>query len=399
MFLSYMNLKLQSNFKPKGKKKLLRAKEVETKKMATRKAASNGHKDKAIKAVNVISDTMSSSNEEDTERKPQSHSGDPMSKRKGPPIKMSPRLPRDMWGTPAAAHRRRELQRVRQQRHRARRRAEKLSAARGGRSSEEDSEEEQPAADKHGVPLPSYPCQDLNCSDGSSSAREDIVKEHAKVSSSKPKACKTLVNDMQQANSVPLRTSEDELDKLAELFAKVKCTSHVSDSAMDKLFGTFVNNNNEIMGLVKEGRIKPSYSKSIRPLVTSKLLPIYNSVLLMQKDARANKFHKVQGLKTIPKHFLNLPETHTLKLLRMEAYVHLQDIKKQYILQHGDTEETRRNLLNCQLSVDGVSESRKGARTFIIVSMRISNCLYLVHSFNPLVGVEESKPTAVELLR
>ncbi len=353
-------------------------------------------------ALNVVSETCDSSdgkNKDDADRVRQEEDwkGPNKSLEKG--AKKSPRLPRELWGTPAAKERERELQRVRQQRRRARLRAELVSEARGGHSSDSESEEEahmEPA--QEGVAAPAVDILG-EANNSNSSCEEGIEKEHTREQP-RPVACETLVKDLPLAKETALGISgDDDLDQLAELFAKIKCTSNVSDSAMDKLFAAFVENNDQIMRLVKEGRVSPSYSKSIRPLVTSKLLPIYNSLYLLEKNARGNRFHKMEGLKKIPQKYLNLSETKKWKLLRMEAYVHLEDIKKQFILQHGDNEETRKHLLNCQLSVDGVCESRKGARTFIIASLRIANCLYLLHVFNPLVGVSESKPTAVELLK
>lgn len=343
-------------------------------------------------ALNVISETCDSTSEDEV---PNSLVATPASNSltRCPKLKKkSPRLPREMWGTEAARERERALHRARQQKYRARRRAEVLREARGGHTSEEESEEELP------VPLPATVVPDT-ANAGYSSSSEDQAKEHAQVQEKKPTACKMLVEDMPQPFcGSSASTADEDLDKLAELFAKVKCSSNVSDSAMNKLFSTFVNHNDKIMRLIGDKTIGPSYSKSVRPIVVSKLLPIYTSLYLMEKNPRGNKFHRIDGLKKIPKKYLQLPETKKWKLLRTEAHVKLKDVREQYILQHGDTEETRRNLLNTQLSVDGVSESRKGARTFIIVSMRIGSCLFLLHSFNPLVGVDESKPTARELL-
>ncbi len=345
-------------------------------------------------ALNVISDTCSS-NEDATEDGNNINKGNMT---KCPKLrKKSPRLPMNLWGTETARERERELHRVRQRNYRARKRAEALAARRGRHSSDDDSEEEQML---HQVPLAATCGPDTANIEDSSSSEEDYAKEHSRNQIQKPPACRSLVEDMPQPiKPASEQSSEGELDKLAKLFAQVKCGSNVSDSAMNKLFSTFVKENDIIMRQINEKRIGPSYTKSIRPIVVSKLLPIYTSLYIMEKNARGNKFHRLEGLKSIPNKYLNLPETKKWKLMRMEAYVRLEDVKKQYIQVHGDTEETKKNLLNCQLSVDGVSESRKGSRTFIIVSMRIGNCLFLLHSFNPLVGVPESKPTAVELLQ
>ncbi len=57
------------------------------------------------------------------------------------------------------------------------------------------------------------------------------------------------------------------------------------------------------------------------------------------------------------------------------------------------------HLKETQILADGVRESNKGKRTFVIVSLRIRNCIYPYKIFNPLIGVPESKPSPVDVMR
>ncbi len=110
-------------------------------------------------------------------------------------------------------------------------------------------------------------------------------------------------------------------------------------------------------------------------------------------------YKTVKDLKVIPGKYLNLPATEGTKLLRCETYVRLKDLKRHYLEEHGRNATTLKHLRNCSVSADGVAESKKGSRTFVAVTVRFGTCLYPVRIFNPLIGVEESKPSPKEILR
>ncbi len=107
----------------------------------------------------------------------------------------------------------------------------------------------------------------------------------------------------------------------------------------------------------------------------------------------------MEDLKTVPAEYFNLPATSRTKLLRQETHVSLTDFKKMYKDVHGNSEEVKQQLLNCDISADGVAESKSRARTFVVVSIQIGTCIYIYRIFNHLIGVNESKATVLELLR
>ena len=189
------------------------------------------------------------------------------------------------------------------------------------------------------------------------------------------------------------------IDKLAREFARVKCSSFVSDAAMDKLLRLFVSNHEDIMMLVNNGVIAGNYTKGIRPLLTAKILPIYSSILIKEMGEGEPRYRKIDKLKCLPAEYLDLPHNGPTSLLRIETYVRLKDVKKNYLSRHGRTRETMKNLKQCAISADGVAESKKGSRTFTVVTIRIGNCIYPIRIFNPLIGVEESKPSAKEIIK
>ena len=93
-----------------------------------------------------------------------------------------------------------------------------------------------------------------------------------------------------------------------------------------------------------------------------------------EDPARGTYFRKLEDLKTVPAEYFNLPATSRTKLLRQETHVTLTDIKQMYKDAHGNSEEVEQQLLYCDISADGVAESKSGARTFVVVSIRIGTC-------------------------
>ena len=61
------------------------------------------------------------------------------------------------------------------------------------------------------------------------------------------------------------RVEDEGLEKLAKEFALIKCSSYVSDSAMEKLFSMFMENAPLILSLHNAGRISNSYLNTIKP--------------------------------------------------------------------------------------------------------------------------------------
>ncbi len=309
------------------------------------------------------------------------------------------RLPREWSGTKMAQERKKKLDAIRQRRRRARLKAEKARAKLlpDDSSGEDVPQEEEARGDALDNLEPGGDVADSGDDDGIHEALDPYPGEHDIDRAARRR---TYAEELLAFRLSRQAEAESDLDRLAEDFARVKVSSHVSDAAMDKLFKLFVRRNDVILRLIQNGEIRDSYTKSIRPLLVSKLLPIRCAVLVKEEDpARGHLYHRIEGLETVPVEYFNLPADGSKQLLRTETYVKLADIKEHFYKTHGRSADSRRLLQNCSLSVDGVKESNKGSRSFIFVTLRIGSCLYLVRSFNPLIGVADSKPTPKEILR
>ena len=308
------------------------------------------------------------------------------------------RLPRELSGTKFALERKRKMAAIRQKRWR-----EKVKAKKDRERVREDSSTDEEGPEEfqdHGNTVP----EDLDPIaaefEGEGDGVENPALEYPDMHTIDAAARRTTVDEELLAWRLARQeTTNADLEGLASEFARIKVTSCVSDSAVDKLFKMFVRRQESIMRLLNNGDIRDSYSNSIRPLLVSQLIPIYSSLLLKEEDAaRGHLYRRIEGLQAIPAEYFKLPADGPTQLLRTEEYVKLADIKKLFLETHGDTAASRRMLKNCSLSVDGVKESNKGSRSFIIVTLRIGCCMYLVRVFNPLIGVSDSKPTPKEIL-
>ena len=318
------------------------------------------------------------------------------------------RLPRALSGTKEARERKKQLQKLRQRRKRARERAEEarreVLVTSSSEEEVEDCNNDQTAAledeDEEDGENPHHQphFQDLPPDDHDIIARREVITGQLQADSRQTAAS---ARDMDVDSSPPsyVSSTTEAVNEIARQFAVIKCSSFVTDAAMNKLFRMFVTNNTAIMRLVNEGVIVGNYTNGVRPLLTRQILPIHNSVLLKETAAGVTRYKRLKNLTAIPVEYLTLPANSGTTLLRMETYVHLRDIKELHLRLHGDTQETRKQLKNCAVSADGVAESKMGSRTFMVVIIRIGTCIYLVRIFNPLIGVEESKPSAKEILR
>ncbi len=318
------------------------------------------------------------------------------------PNKKMKRLPREYSGTKLARERKKMLNAIRQKRRRARRKAEKDRERLLGNASSGD---EGPVPCQEEVGHADIALDDLE-PEGEAGALDDEETDLPALEYSNMREIELVERRRQTAEELLAfrlarqEQDESELDNLAKEFATIKVTSCVSDAAMDKMFKMFVRHNGSIMRMIESGDIRDSYSKSIRPIVVSKLLPIYSSLLIKEEDpARGHLYRRIEGLQVVPAEYYNLPADGSKQLLRTETYVKLADLKEHFLATHGRTAANMQLLKNCSLSVDGVKESNKGSRSFVFVTMRIGTCLYLVKAFHPLIGVADSKPTPKELLR
>ncbi len=309
----------------------------------------------------------------------------------------SRRLPREWSGTKVARERRRERNKIRQRRKRERDRAEArrklLLEAQDQSSSDEDVGRPDHGADNEEEEDP-FAFPDLD--DAPNDERVYPNRNEVQHVEGRQLATDHLLERYQARED----TLQENLKLVARSFATIKVTSNVSDSAMDKLFAMFVKYSDIILHLLQEGVIRGSYSKSIRPILVSMLLPIRCSVLMKEENVGAGySYRRIDGLEVVPAEYLNTKLGSGQALMRTEVYVRLKDIKERYYEAHGRSAAAQQALLNCALSVDGVQESNTGSRSFVIVTLRVGSCYYLVRIFNPLIGVAESKPTPKEILR
>ncbi len=303
------------------------------------------------------------------------------------------RLPRVLAGTDLARERKKALSSLRQKRRRARLKQE------AARPAESDSDEaaaaEVPLPDQDDLPYeptPQRPLQDQFQAENLTTAEAELVNRRETVTE-------------QQQTSHNSRTENErvqaDITEIGKEFARLKVTSHVSDAAIDKMFTIFMTHNDAIRRMVDSGEMAASYTTGVRPTLTEQLLSVRNSLLLkVQQPGERPQYRKLTDLSSIPQEYLNLrPESHT-KLLRIDTGVRLKDVKDFFFETHGGKTETLlQQTRNCSLSVDGVQESKSGSRTFTVVSVKFGTCVYLLRIYNTLIGVDESKPSAKEILR
>ncbi len=305
------------------------------------------------------------------------------------PTPKSKRIPKSLWGSKAAKDRKKACNRARQQRRRARLRAEQRWRDRD--LSEEEDEE---------VPLPLDPSHPMDPvaqdADDHVWDNEEYGRRDAAIVNSRD-----IVTERAQSSCNAQSSYDRDIALVGEELARIKVTSNVSDAAIDKLIKFFMLRRNTLVHLVEENNVHPSYSKGFRPAMVEQLIPIYCSILLKEQIAgEPPQYRKIEELKCIPTEYLNLRQEDTTKLLRMDTYVHVADAKKFFFDTHGGRNATTlQQTLHSAISVDGVAESKHGSRTFIVASIRFGCCLYLLRIFNTLVGVDESKPSPMELIR
>ncbi len=193
------------------------------------------------------------------------------------------------------------------------------------------------------------------------------------------------------------------LEVLARQFAMVKCTSFISDNAIEKIFALIVKNYKLFQELLIRGEISTSYKYSIKPTCLRGIPPIFMAVSLHKIDPDSGELSlfKERGLKKICNQYLYAKPPFK-KLICMEGYVHLSSVVDLHLELHkGKTsyESLLNQLKNSSFSIDGVAESKKGSRRFIITTIRFGHCIYLLRIVNPLVGDEDAKQSAHDLLR
>ncbi len=196
---------------------------------------------------------------------------------------------------------------------------------------------------------------------------------------------------------------EDGLEKLAREFALIKCSSFVSDSALEKLFGMFMANAPLILALHNAGRISTSYLNTVKPTALKGVPTIMCAVYAHKLDENGSlqTVHE-RDLLTLSVEALDCKPPYK-KIMWYDAYVELKEIVDLHIaihLEKGMTmEEVHNTLKKCSLSIDGVVQARKGPRRFVVTALKIHNCIYLWRIVCPLIGDADSKLTSEDLCR
>ena len=337
------------------------------------------------------------------------------------------RLPKDLWGTKEARERKRALARERAKRRRARVKEQKELEHRRNRTCSGSSSSDAEQAGETELPPPEpdradalhdeLPLDVDNMEDPyrhTTYTHEDrrIYEERTtsvlQTTNKSPR--RELVRAADDEDFVPIsahcatstRQAKDKaLDELSKELARIKISSNISELAMDQLMKLFADKGQVYKELLDSGDITGSYSGSIKPKLLKSLPPFHNTILLKVEDtAKGYYYKKIEGLQAIPEMYFTLPPNGNTRLMRTECSAFLKDIKELYLDTHGGrTAANLQHLLNIALSADGVRESKKGSTTFLIVSIRINNCIYLAHMFDVRIGVTESKPSPYELLR
>ncbi len=207
-------------------------------------------------------------------------------------------------------------------------------------------------------------------------------------------------SSLREYHASALLTPEEEL---ATMVVAVKARSYVSDAAIEKLWQLCTSRAKTMHQLVKVGRLPKTYRKGIRAMAMKGLPRARCTAVVEDKVENGTVRKKFRFGRELPAALLQLPADGPRTLLRTEAAVLLSDIKKYHTWVHrklGISEEAiAQQLHECDVSIDGVMDTKKGKRTFIAVSVRISHCLYLWRVYHPLKGVPRSKPNLHQLLR
>ncbi len=217
-------------------------------------------------------------------------------------------------------------------------------------------------------------------------------------------------SDTDEENLFPLRReprgflAEQTLEESFALkVAGIKGSSNISDEAINKLFALFVEDREDINYLVRTRKIRPSYTNCLRPMAIRHIPRVYSAVVIEETDGEVKLKKRVANLDRIPKRVLNLPNDGDIRVLREESYVTLRGIKdhheKIHVSQGIPLETVREEYKSCVLSIDGVQETRKGKKTFHVVSLQIGGCIYIYRVLNPLVKDKAAKLTVEDVLR
>ncbi len=225
------------------------------------------------------------------------------------------RLPRILSGTQEASDRKREMQRERQSRRREIKEAERM---RRNTSTPSESDQDHPL---------------IGASGGDFDAAEDRSEEDAPAPFHQHNddlvLGRNIVTKQTAANHRQIQKDREdaEIAALVRDVVRLKVKSKISDAALDKMFKLFYEKHNTLVMLKENHVMAPNYTNGVRPYVTDRLLDIYTSLLLKEENpAMGSYYRKLDGLKSVPLEYLQLPPNSRTRLLRLETYVKLEEV-------------------------------------------------------------------------
>ncbi len=122
----------------------------------------------------------------------------------------------------------------------------------------------------------------------------------------------------------------------------VKCTSFISDNAIEKIFGLIVKNYKIFRELLIKGEISISYKYSIKPTCLKGIPPIFMAVSLHKVDQESGEVttYQERELKAICNQMLYAKPPYK-KLICMEGYVHLSSVVDLHLELHEKKNKPR----------------------------------------------------------
>ncbi len=245
----------------------------------------------------------------------------------------------------------------------------------------------------------------LQLGDAAAHSHEDVLTSTVEEAGEEGDSARRPSEGDSEHNRAEISSQEEEdgVKKLAEAFAMVKCSSFVSDAAIEKLFTMFIDNGPLIQTLLNSGRISKSYLNTIKPTCLQDVPNIMSAIYAHKVDENGvlQTVHE-RDLTTLPVEAINKKPPYK-KVMWFDSYVNLKEIVDLHISIHikkGLTAEDVHNTLkNCSLSIDGVVEARKGPRRFVVTSIKIENCIYLWRILTPLIGDADAKLNAEDLCK
>lgn len=190
--------------------------------------------------------------------------------------------------------------------------------------------------------------------------------------------------------------------QLANNLANIKARRNVSQRAVEDIVALFVKNINAIKRLKDNGEITASYINNIKKKAECHIPSIKCMLKIQKQNADGTHTIKVKrNLDRIPEKYLVQGTRPKYVVLNQAAATSLQEIKRHFkrLHPHYTEQEYKAIFAKTNMGIDGVRECISGARTFIIITIDLNGCLFLLQVHNYLKEHLLAKPTLDELIR